>query len=150
MKLEEVTHAISIRQPWAWLVAAGWKDIENRSQCFKYRGPIAIHAPLKNADGDGRLESLRRLYEEAESRYGHKLTAVEKETLAVRWNDWAWEPSCRGAIIGIATIVSCRHPEDAQPYSRWFQGPHGLVVNNAELIKPVPWRGQLGIWRLTR
>jgi 4-hydroxy-3-methylbut-2-enyl diphosphate reductase len=36
--------ALSIRQPWAWLVVNGWKNIENRERRFSHRGPLLIHA----------------------------------------------------------------------------------------------------------
>jgi hypothetical protein len=36
--------AISIRQPWAWLIVNGYKDIENRIWAAKLRGPVLIHA----------------------------------------------------------------------------------------------------------
>ena len=36
--------ALTIRQPWASLIAAGVKTIETRSWSTKYRGPLAIHA----------------------------------------------------------------------------------------------------------
>jgi len=36
--------AILIRQPWAWLIVHGYKDVENRTWSTKYRGPILIHA----------------------------------------------------------------------------------------------------------
>jgi hypothetical protein len=36
--------ALSIRQPWAWLIANGHKDIENRSWNTNYRGAFLIHA----------------------------------------------------------------------------------------------------------
>lgn len=36
--------ALSIRQPWAWLIVNGFKDIENRSWDTKYRGLVLIHA----------------------------------------------------------------------------------------------------------
>jgi hypothetical protein len=36
--------ALSIRQPWAWLIVTGYKDIENRSWRTNYRGPLLIHA----------------------------------------------------------------------------------------------------------
>ena len=39
--------ALSIRQPWAWLIVNGHKDIENRSWRTKYRGPFLVHAGLK-------------------------------------------------------------------------------------------------------
>ena len=35
---------LSIRQPWASLIASGAKGIENRSWPTRYRGPILIHA----------------------------------------------------------------------------------------------------------
>lgn len=38
--------ALTIRQPWASLIAAGVKTIETRSWSTKYRGRLAIHAGL--------------------------------------------------------------------------------------------------------
>jgi hypothetical protein len=35
---------ISIRQPWAWAIIWGGKDVENRTWTTGYRGPVAIHA----------------------------------------------------------------------------------------------------------
>lgn len=43
--------ALSIRQPWAWLIAAGHKDIENRAWRTEYRGRFLIHAG-KRYDGN--------------------------------------------------------------------------------------------------
>lgn len=36
--------ALTIRQPWATLIIAGIKDVENRSWSTRYRGPLAVHA----------------------------------------------------------------------------------------------------------
>ena len=36
--------AISIRQPWAWLIVNGYKDVENRTWKAKYTGALLIHA----------------------------------------------------------------------------------------------------------
>lgn len=38
---------LSIKNPWAMLIARGYKDIENRSWQTKYRGKILIHASQK-------------------------------------------------------------------------------------------------------
>src|SRR5436189_5084024 len=38
--------ALSVRQPWAWLIVNGYKDIENRDWATKRRGRIWIHAGL--------------------------------------------------------------------------------------------------------
>ena len=35
---------LSVRQPWAWLIVAGHKDIENRKWYTNHRGPLLIHA----------------------------------------------------------------------------------------------------------
>lgn len=38
--------ALTIRQPWAWAIIHGGKDIENRSWNTKHRGPLVIHAGM--------------------------------------------------------------------------------------------------------
>jgi hypothetical protein len=41
--------ALSIRQPWAWLIVSGHKDIENRGWNTNFRGRILVHAGLRYA-----------------------------------------------------------------------------------------------------
>jgi hypothetical protein len=36
--------AVTVWQPWAWLIAAGIKQVETRDWAPAYRGPIVIHA----------------------------------------------------------------------------------------------------------
>src|SRR5690349_14904511 len=36
--------ALTVQQPWAWAIIHGGKDVENRTQAWTYRGPLAIHA----------------------------------------------------------------------------------------------------------
>ncbi|WP_317633685.1 ASCH domain-containing protein [Lysinibacillus capsici] len=43
--------ALTIKQPWATLIALGEKNFETRSWQTKYRGPLAIHAG-KSIDKD--------------------------------------------------------------------------------------------------
>ena len=43
--------ALSIRQPWAWLILRAGKDVENRDWSTKVRGRVLIHASV----GEGRL-----------------------------------------------------------------------------------------------
>ncbi len=38
--------ALTVRQPWASLIMAGIKDVENRTWPTSYRGPLVIHAGL--------------------------------------------------------------------------------------------------------
>lgn len=39
--------ALSIMQPWSFLIISGFKDIENRSWSTNYRGKFLIHAGKK-------------------------------------------------------------------------------------------------------
>lgn len=38
------TKALSIRQPWAWLIVHGSKDVENRTWVSQHRSPTLTHA----------------------------------------------------------------------------------------------------------
>jgi hypothetical protein len=42
--------AITLYEPWAALVAAGWKEVETRDWYTGYRGLLAIHASVHPAD----------------------------------------------------------------------------------------------------
>jgi hypothetical protein len=52
---------IVIRQPWAWLIVNGFKDIENRSWATRYRGPLLIQASAHRLieRGDAGIPYLR-------------------------------------------------------------------------------------------
>jgi ASCH domain len=68
---------LSIRQPWAYLITQGSKNIENRSWPTKYRGPVLIHASLN-------------INRKACARHG-----LNPKTLQ------------RGGVVGTADIVDC-------------------------------------------
>ena len=57
-----VVKCLTVRQPWAWLLVNGFKDIENRSWTTKHRGPLLIHASQQLAPhlDDIRKDILRR------------------------------------------------------------------------------------------
>ena len=43
---DSTLRALTIRQPWAWAIAAGFKKVENRGWLPSYRGLVAIHSGL--------------------------------------------------------------------------------------------------------
>jgi hypothetical protein len=45
--MEAAVKILSIRQPWAYLITQGSKNIENRSWRTKYRGRFLVHASLR-------------------------------------------------------------------------------------------------------
>lgn len=118
--------AISIRQPWAWLIVNGHKDIENRSWNTKYRGQVLIHA----AQGLTRKE-----YDLAVS------VAGEIDPL-LPFSIPSFETIERGGIVGVATINDC---VDSSP-SPWFFGPKGFTLTNAKPLPFNPMKGRLSFF----
>lgn len=121
MSYNKTVKCISIRQPWAYLVAHGHKPIENRDWPTSYRGEVYIHAS-KTIDPDYQFA-----YEIAA---GLGITIPPIEELK------------RGGIVGKCYIDQCviDHP------SPWFFGPYGFVLRHAS---PVPFQampGKLGIF----
>lgn len=113
--------ALAIRQPYAWLVVNGIKDIENRSRRTHYRGQVLIHASL-NEDliFEDTLKALRK-------RAGIKMP----------------DSFDLGGIVGLAEIVGCerRHGSRWKDPSCW-----GWVLANARPLPFRPCKGALGFF----
>ncbi|MGE0426227.1 MAG: hypothetical protein AB7O88_28465 [Reyranellaceae bacterium] len=127
--------ALSIMQPWAFLVAGGWKPVENRdwkpwNPGLKYRGPFAIHAGRK-ADAEGVVE----LHAGRHPVTGRPLP----DEIVAAWR--RGQPM--GGIVGVGEIADAVTALD----SDWFVGPYGLVVRNARPVPFVPCLGALGFFR---
>lgn len=112
--------ALSIRQPWAWLVVNGYKPIENRPRPLKYRGRILVHAG-KKFDLEG-YRFVRANFPDIQ------MPRLEEFQL--------------GGFVGSVEITDCV----AQSESRWFFGPYGYVLENAETMPFAPYKGQLGLF----
>lgn len=107
---------LSIRQPWAELLARGIKDVENRSWSTDYRGPFLIHAGQK-------------VDEEALLRYAQRGIRFRLTT---------------GAIIGAATLIDCsaEHRSDWHQTGKigWY------VTDAKLFAAPIPLAGQLRLF----
>ena len=115
--------ALSVRQPWAWLLVSGHKDIENRTWATRFRGRVYVHAGQRVMPGD--FPELRA--------YVHRAGLALPADLP------------RGAIVGEVTIADCVDTSD----SPWFCGPYGFVLAEPVIYPvPVPCRGQLGFFRV--
>jgi len=122
--VKEATKAISIKQPWAWLICAGHKDIENRTWPTRQRGVVLIHSP-KTADMEAR-EVLREMID---------LGLIPKIRFPLLYNF--------SGIVGAAEIVDCV----AEHHSPWFFGPFGFVLKNQTLFtETIDCSGALGFW----
>lgn len=114
--------ALSIRQPYAWLVASGIKNIENRSRRTHYRGLFLIHASLK------RQELTDEVIKQLELLSGYRFP----------------ETFSQGGIVGIAEIVDCVEKSD----SPWKMDDYwGWVLANARPLEFKPCKGALGLFK---
>ncbi len=118
-------YALSVRQPWAWAIIHGGKDIENRSwqavnQGLKRRGRVCIHASRG---------MIRAEYDEAAE------FMAELGVQCPRAIDLL-----RGGIIGSVDVIDVVKQHE----SKWFFGPRGLVLANPEPSRFIPCTGQLG------
>jgi hypothetical protein len=122
--------ALSIRQPWAWLIAQGHKDIENRNWPTKHRGPFLIHAGKKLDD------TFRKPDEYAE--FGAELLCEKNIMLPLP------QQFQMGGIVGMAEITGCVK-ESASP---WFFGEYGFELKNARTLPFLPCPGKLGFFEV--
>lgn len=106
--------AISVRQPWAWAIMHGGKDVENRSRNIagSYRGPVAIHA------GKAIFEEEGGAYPEVQSAIwleegGYVPTGVQLWEVAddVDPHDPRF---AYGAIVGVVDLVRVHHADDCE------------------------------------
>ncbi len=119
--------ALTVRQPWAGLIAAGIKPVENRTWRRDYRGPLWLHA-ASSRDVTPRL--LAAFIEHGE----------DMITPARFHASGALIAKCE--LIGIHRDVGCCRPWGMPDQWHWEIRPVRV------LAAPVPARGALGLWRV--
>ena len=130
---------ISLLQPWATLVVIGAKKIETRSWNTKYRGPLLIHA----SKGFVQLETWF---------YNVCIDVLSVPPYSLT----------KGAIIGKIDLVDTFLMNDEYidfmknsnsdnkqelEFGNYSPGRYGWLLSNPILFdKPIPAKGQLGLW----
>lgn len=132
--------ALSLRQPWAWMVVHGGKGIENRRWNTRFRGSFLVHAAkgMTNDEYDDALYFARQVDD--------SLVIPEPKQLA------------RGGIIGRARLVDVIPPHDmatlpalAEACDHPWHMPdqYGFVLAD---VAPLPFRalrGELGFFKVS-
>lgn len=140
---------LTVRQPWAWAITAGYKDVENRVRNIAgdYRGPVLIHTSK-------RLPPFQEHWDA-----GTRIAGITGKRPLFH------DPSSMGAIIGVVDLVDVHRSEgnkdgivadmirDRDPYalngscSPWAEANvyHLVFANPRALDEPIPWRGGLGL-----
>ena len=140
--------ALTVQQPWAWAIVHGGKPIDNRTQKWGYRGPLAIHAGQR-IDRD----------------------ALESDLINDAWCDrYGWGPASNGlfqtgVILGVVDMVGSHweHPhccdgiawaehqdrpmmpvEERRPIAHLeVENPRSLGFLGENMITA---KGRLGLW----
>ena len=115
--------ALTIRQPWAWAVIHGGKDVENRPRNCHLRGRFYVHAGLQLSD-DG-------------------VDWMEQEIGIRRPREFQ-----HGVIIGTVELYDVVQ-DSASPWAA-TGSYHWLLRHPRPLARPIPARGRLGWWDFTR
>lgn len=135
---------LSVRQPWASLIVAGIKPIENRPMPCRYRGRLLIHA----SKTWGRDE--RQAFDEL-LQIAINMKDTRRQDVLYRSKD------LRGGLVGWCNMRGCL---DAAEWFKggglgydgrhqWFVGPFGYVFTGARQFPYlIPHKGQLGIFNV--
>lgn len=123
--------ALSIRQPWAWMILHAGKDIENREWPTRFRGRVLIHASkgMTRDEWDGAWDFALFGSTGADANLAPHFDAIE-----------------RGGIVGSVEIIDCVTHSD----SPWFMGIYGFVMRNPIVLPFHPCRGALGFFDVTK
>ena len=119
--------ALSIKQPWAWLVIHGGKDIENRTWHTKFRGRFLVHASqgMTNKEYCDGLEFAMRA--------GDVRLLRDFPT---------YQQMQRGGIVGSVELVDSVDHSD----SSWYMGAKGFVLRDPQVLPFIPYKGRLGFF----
>lgn len=128
--------AMTISQPWAQLIARGYKFIETRSWSTPYRGPLAIHAASEMLKG----APLVAIRETDAGRLGPEMPL--------------------GAIVAVGILADCQPVEILleqglvtqleRSLGNFNEGRFGFVFDCiAPLAAPIFCRGALSLWEWT-
>ena len=121
-------YALSIKQPWAWCLLYGGKDIENRT----WKLPTRFHdfsVLLHTGKKPDSLEAFGEAQEYLNKTNGKVIPNLEDLPL--------------GCLLGVVRFSKCVEESS----SMWFTGPFGWVVSCVKPFnKVIECKGKLGFW----
>lgn len=143
---------LTVRQPWAWAIVHGGKDVENRTQAWSYRGPLAIHAGARLSERGCMI-----------------VPELLAETRGCQVAEYLGEELVYGAVIGVVDLVDvhtaivygtrdsvaeldcCESPWAETGYTEHGGRQrrdivHLELANPRPLATPIPAKGRLGLW----
>lgn len=114
------TRILTVRQPWAWLIMHGGKDVENRSWAPKYTGTLVIHAGKTLDESEAKAVEI--------AHYGMGIILPN--------------PMPRGVILGTVELVGVV----TDSTSIWASpGQYHWILKDPRPCPQISWRGQRGL-----
>ncbi len=119
--------ALTLWQPWASLIAEGYKDKETRSWKTNYRGKLAIHSAKTT-------KALYPFYPD----YAPCGSVIAESAFPL------------GAILCTCNLLYCLPVEDVEPdeFGDYSAGRWAWVLGNVQKIEPIYVKGKQGLWNL--
>jgi hypothetical protein len=137
--------AITLWDPWASLMALGFKKVETRCWKTSYRGPIAIHAALRKPPYLGVSEYATRFQEEVEACLRERCGVSEDVRLQFR-------PGC---VLAIGDLVAIEETSkvraDLTPrefiFGNYEDGRYAWFFENIRALPNPPYvKGNRMLW----
>lgn len=159
--MSENVKVITVHQPFASLIVAGFKDVENRSWGTEYRGPLYIHAGKTEFPYPAYLVPLLADFEATGGTRFYKPAGPEEEAPLIPIREFSEDEKKQedfiircyaegdgpplSAIVGVVDLVDVVKGSR----SRWAEPGcfHWILANPREFAKPVLMvKGKLGLW----
>lgn len=115
---------LTVRQPEAWLLVHGIKDVENRTWSTTHRGPLLIHSSARKPTAAD-LEWLTDVCAEE----GIPVPALSELTT--------------GAVVGAVWLETITETDES-PW--WDEVSLAWICTHSAPCEPIPCKGKLGLW----
>ena len=127
---QHIMPALSIRQPWAWLIVHGFKDVENRDWPTHFRGVMLVHAG----------KTLTRPY------YEEQVGAMARRgILPVGFPTFAELRAQTGGVVGQVRVTGC-HERSPSPW--YIEGSLAWTLADGQPMPFWPMKGQQGFFNV--
>lgn len=149
-----MTKALTLHQPYAYLIQIRAKEYETRSWGTSYRGPLVIHAGKTETTLDDLIYACRLKNTERGPFETHFIDILQNQGVK-KWNELAgtWNFGC---AVCVCDLVDCVYmtPEfitslsgRERAFGLFSPGRYAWKMANVRLFQyPPPVKGQQGLW----
>lgn len=156
-----VTRALTISQPWAWLIVRGFRPVELRSWRTNYRCPIAVHAGISQDQMTDELDEWLQgldpsidaaLNEPGSEDAGYPIGGMVGVVEIVDCLDILAGQTIEDACAGSDDLMAWRDAQSIDP-DLWlpedYAGRVWLLDSAVEFTEPLPCTGRQSLWNMT-